>query len=47
MCLQEKKSHFPVEIYTCITQGRHCPGNQGKVRENDKGLKWSVKSQVI
>ena len=28
-------------------QGGHCPGNQGKVRENEKGLKWSGKSDGI
>ena len=31
-------------------QGGHCPGNegnQGKVRENEKGLKWSAKTQGI
>ena len=28
-------------------QSRYCPGNQGKVRENEKGLKWSGKSQGI
>ena len=30
-----------------MSQGGHCPGNQGKVRESEKGLKWSGKSQGI
>ena len=28
-------------------QGGHCPGNQRKVRKNEKWLKWSGKSQGI
>ena len=28
-------------------QDGHCPGNQEKVRENEKSLKWSGKSQGI
>ena len=25
----------------CLFQSANCPGNQGKARENEKGLKWS------
>ena len=31
----------------CHFHGGHRPGNQGKVRENEKGLKSSRKSQRI
>ena len=30
-----------LHYYTGFVQGNHCPGNQGKVREDEKGLKWS------
>ena len=37
--------HF---MFPIINQDGHCPGNQGKVRENEKlGLKWSGKSHGI
>ena len=40
--------HFgDLYIQICLQQGGNYPGNQGKVRENEKGLKWSRMSQVI
>ena len=31
----------------CLFQGGYCPGNQGRVRESEKGRKYSGKSQGI
>ena len=32
-------------FFLCLERGDHCSGNQGKVRENEKGLKYSGRSQ--
>ena len=39
-------SRLDVVLQIVVRDGR-CPGNQGKVRENEKGLKCPGKSQGI